>query len=242
MPKNTVTDPITDTEMAFAHLLMSGTMTDREAAQAAGLNPETASYTKAKPRVRDYMVEHREAVAKKLVEQEAEGLRKLNLNRDQILTRLWELASLSPDATRGSITGQIKAMAMIVAIEGLIQKPDLAHRQNQTQNRTANPEEPLTRPQPQTEAKEPANAAVSAQAEPDSPRAPKTETPPKSAIESLYESLSQAQPGPLNPFVEPPKKNRVPDAFGGIFDAALDTTSSLRLPLSIKRGPLHGRR
>jgi hypothetical protein len=74
------------------------------------------------------------------------------------------------------------------------------------------------------------------------PRAPKTETPPKSAIESLYESLSQAQPGPLNPFVEPPKKNRVPDAFGGIFDAALDTTSSLRLPLSIKRGPLHGRR
>ena len=52
MPKNTVTDPITDQEIAFAHLVLSGTMTDRCAAEAVGLNPETAAYTKAKPRVR----------------------------------------------------------------------------------------------------------------------------------------------------------------------------------------------
>ena len=32
-----------------------------------------------------------------LVDQEADGLRKLNLGRDQILTRLWELATLSHD-------------------------------------------------------------------------------------------------------------------------------------------------
>jgi hypothetical protein len=44
----------------------------------------------------------------------------LNLSRDQILTRLWELANLSPEATRGIIAGQVKALAMIVAIEGLI--------------------------------------------------------------------------------------------------------------------------
>jgi hypothetical protein len=49
MPKNTVTDPITDQEMAFAHLILSGTMNDRRAAEAAGLNPETAAYTKSKP-------------------------------------------------------------------------------------------------------------------------------------------------------------------------------------------------
>ena len=120
MPKNTVTDPITDQEMAYAHLLMSGTMTDRRAAEAVGLNPETAAYTKAKPRVRAYMNEHRAAVREKLVDQEAEGLRKLNISRDQILDRLWELATLSHEATRGSIAGQIKALAMIVAIEGLI--------------------------------------------------------------------------------------------------------------------------
>ena len=120
MPKNTVSDPITDQEMAFAHLIRSGTMTDRQAAKAVGLNPDTAAYTKAKPRVRAYMIEHRAAVEEKLVDQEAEGLRSLNLGRDQILTRLWQLANLSPEVTRGSITGQIKALSMIVAIEGLI--------------------------------------------------------------------------------------------------------------------------
>ena len=120
MPKNTVSDPITDQEMAFAHLIMSGTMTDRRAAEAVGLNPETAAYTKAKPRVRAYMIEHRAAVRERLVDQEAEGLRKLNLGRDQILARLWELANLSHEVTRGIIAGQIKALSMIIAIEGLI--------------------------------------------------------------------------------------------------------------------------
>jgi hypothetical protein len=120
MPKNTVTDPITDQEIAFARLIVSGTMNDRRAAEAVGLNPETAAYTKAKPRVRAYMMEHRAAVNEKLVDQEADGLRKLNLGRDQILTRLWELATLSHEATRGTIAGQIKALSMIVAIEGLV--------------------------------------------------------------------------------------------------------------------------
>src|SRR5580692_5806256 len=126
MPKNTVNDPITDQEIAFAHLIMSGTMNDRRAAEAVGLNPDTAAYTKAKPRVRAYMIEHRAAVNEKLVDQEADlsrpavdGLRKLNLGRDQILTRLWELATLSHEVTKGSIAGQIKALAMIIAIEGL---------------------------------------------------------------------------------------------------------------------------
>jgi hypothetical protein len=133
MPKNTVSDPITDQEIAFAHLIMSGTMNDRRAAEAVGLNPDTAAYTKAKPRVRAYMIEHRAAVNEKLADQEAdlsrlprlavghaaEGLRQLNLGRDQILARLWELANLSHEVTRGSIAGQVKALAMIVAIEGL---------------------------------------------------------------------------------------------------------------------------
>src|SRR3984957_10306238 len=120
MPKNTVNDPITDQEIAFAHLVLSGTMNDRQAAEAAGLNPDTAAYTKSKLRVRDYMIEHRAAVTEKLIDQEVEGLRKLNLGRDQILARLWELAKLSHEVTRGSIAGQIKALSKIVAIEGLI--------------------------------------------------------------------------------------------------------------------------
>ena len=131
MPQNTVTDPITDQEMAFAHLVLSGTMNDRRAAEAVGLNPDTAAYTKAKPRVRAYMIEHRAAVEEKLVNQEAAGLRGLNLGRDQILARLWALANLSPEVTRNNIAGQIKALSMIVAIEGLIPDRRLSPSGNQ---------------------------------------------------------------------------------------------------------------
>ena len=55
MPKNSVNDPIPDQEMAFALLILSGRMTDRQAAEAVGLNPDTAAYIKAKPRVRALM-------------------------------------------------------------------------------------------------------------------------------------------------------------------------------------------
>jgi hypothetical protein len=47
-------------------------------------------------------------------------LRRLNLGREQVLARLWEIANLGPEMTRGSITGQVKALSMIVAIQGLI--------------------------------------------------------------------------------------------------------------------------
>ncbi len=120
MPKNKVTDPITDQEITFARLVLSGAMTDRQAAEAAGLNPDSAAYIKAKPQVRAYMLEHRAAVQQHLVQQDVEGLHRLNLDREQVLNRLWELANLSSEMTRGSITGQVKAVSMIVAILNLI--------------------------------------------------------------------------------------------------------------------------
>ena len=147
MPKNKVSDLITDQEIAFARLVLSGAMTDRRAAEAVGLNPDTAAYTKAKPRVRAYMLEHRAAVQQQLVEQDShlsrgavEEERRLNLGREQVLARLWEIANLSPEMTRGSITGQVKALSMIVAIEGLI--PD--RRAGSTEKK---PVPPPTRPE-----------------------------------------------------------------------------------------------
>jgi hypothetical protein len=120
MPKNQVSDLITDQEVAFARLVLSGGMTDRQAAEAVDLNPDTAAYTKAKPRVRDYMLERRAAMHEQLVQQETEGLRRLNQSREQVLARLWEIANLDPEMTRNSASAQIKALSMIVAIEGLI--------------------------------------------------------------------------------------------------------------------------
>ena len=64
-----------------------------------------------------------------------EEQRRQSLSREQVLARLWEVANLSPEMTRGSITGQVKALAMIVAIEGLI--PD--RRAVPAQNKTAPP-------------------------------------------------------------------------------------------------------
>src|SRR5271156_5040058 len=100
MPKNKVSDPITDQEIAFARLVLSGAMTDRQAAEAVGLNPDSAAYTKSKPRVRAWMLEHRATVEQQLVQQEAEGLHRRNRDREKVLDRLWEIAYLSPELTR----------------------------------------------------------------------------------------------------------------------------------------------
>ena len=185
MPKNTVSDPITDQEMAFAHLILSGTMNDRRAAEAVGLNPDSASYTKSKPRVRAYMIEHRAAVREKLVDQEAEGLRQLNLGRDQILARLWELANLSHEVTRGIIAGQIRALSMIVAIEGLI--PDRRLSPSGTQpaappiNAQVYEAEWLRKQQNQAAAEEPGDAVAAAEAPPAAPQVPDPEPAPNPA-------------------------------------------------------------
>jgi hypothetical protein len=120
MPKNPLADPITDQEIAFAHLILSGIMTDRRAAEAVGLNPATAFDTRAKPRVQTYMHEQRVAMHQEVVQKEAEQLSRKNLVRDQVLVRLWEIANLSHELTRNSVTAQIKALSLIISIEGLI--------------------------------------------------------------------------------------------------------------------------
>ena len=228
MPKNPVTDPITDQEMAFAHLILSGTMNDRRAAEAVGLNPDTAAYTKSKPRVRAYMTEHRAAVREKLVDQEAGRLRNLNLGRDRILTRLWELAALSSEATRGSIAGQIKALSMISAIEGFIPsatKNDRRLSPSATQPvampRNAQIDDSGWRPRDQPAAAEqPADPPASAPTEPVAPRVPQ----PPLAHDA----------GQLNPFVIPQPRNRVPVPTTSFFNVALDAINSVKLPYSAK--------
>lgn len=48
---------------------------------------------------------------------------RFNVGRDQVLTSLWDIANMEPERTRNSMSAQVKAISMIVAIEGLI--PDL---------------------------------------------------------------------------------------------------------------------
>jgi hypothetical protein len=233
MPKNPVTDPITDQEMAYAHLILSGTMNDRRAAEAVGLNPDTAAYTKSKPRVRAYMMEHRAAVREKLVDEEADRLRKLNLGRDRILTRLWELAALSSEATRGSIAGQIKALSMISAIEGFI--PSATRNDRRLSPSATQPvatphnaqiDDSGWKPRDQPAAAEqPADPPASAPAEPLVPRVPQ---PP------LAQPPFADAAGQLNPFVIPQLRSRVPAPTTSFFNVALDAINSVKLPYSAK--------
>jgi hypothetical protein len=254
MPKNTVSDPITDQEIAFAHLIMSGTMNDRRAAEAVDLNPETAAYTKSKPHVRAYMIEHRAAVTERLVDQEADGLRKLNVGRDQILARLWELAKLSHEVTRGSIAGQVKALAMIVAIEGL--NPSATMNDRRLSPSGTHPAVPPVEPhinapewrrtqQHQPLGEEPGDPVAAAKTPPAAPQVPKpgptSEPAPKLANDTLPPNLAGNQLSVANPFINPEKLNRPSAATDWVFDSVLDQANSLRLPFSREKG-FSGRR
>jgi hypothetical protein len=246
MPKNEETDTITGQEIAFAHLVLSGTMTDRRAAEMVGLHPDSAAFTKSRPRVQAYMQEHQSAVQQELVEQGAAeprpaspGLPWVNPSREQILARLWEIGNMNPEITRGSLAGQVKALSMIVAIEGLIpdrravsarNKPaappvtadiyEAEWLRNQRSGKNVDPE-PTPPPTQEETASEPSSA-------PDSPPPTAEPTPAPASAVSQY----QAAPGNGTP--TPSLAPRVPmaDRF------APDT----RVPFSIKKNPFGRRR
>jgi hypothetical protein len=229
--------------MAFARLVLSGAMTDRRAAEAVGLNPYCAAYTKAKPRVRAYLLQHRAAVQRQLVQQEADGQCRLNLDREQVLARLWEIANLSPDMTRGSITGQVKAISMIVAMENFI--PDRraissekksapaptaqiyasAWRREQ-QAKTADPQ---PNPAPAQQEDSPARPGSVAEAPPDPIEL--SSRPERSVVEGPAVSPGPSQSTPANPFTPSEAPPLAP--YGPGFSFVPDA----RGPFSIPKNP-----
>jgi hypothetical protein len=221
MPKNKVSDLITDQEIAFARLVLSGAMTDRHAAEAVGLNPDSAAYTKSKPRVRAYMLEHRAAVQQQLVQQEAEGLRRLSLDREKVLARLWEIANLSPEMTRGSITGQVKALSMIVAMQNFIPDRPAVDRLASSSEKKSAPAP--THPQ--------IYAAAWRNQQEDSPAVPEPECAPSSAEEA------PPNPGPSqSTFANPFSFSEAPPVVPYVPVRA--SVPGMRMGFSIKKNPL----
>jgi hypothetical protein len=246
MPKNKVNDLITDQEMTFAHLVLSGNMTDRQAAEAAGLNPESAAYIKAKPRVRAYMAEHRAALHEKLVAEESEGLRKLNIGRDKLLAHLWYLATLPPEVTRGNINGQLKATAMFASFAGLFPEASAAHPQQPTVKAHIYESE-WHREQREQAANQQSNPVVPQQeedpavppAEPAPPSAPGARNPVQDSVLN-HGSQTACASGPVS---DPPRPSgaRVPtfaELASSRFTSFVPDTSSgpdLRVPFSIDK-------
>jgi hypothetical protein len=226
MPKNKVSDPITDQEIAFARLILSGAMTDRHAAEAVGLNPDSAAYTKAKPRVRAYMLEHRAAVQQQLVQQEADlsrravdGLRRRNLDREKVLDRLWEIANLSPEMTRSSVTGQVKALSMIIAMQNLIPDRHAISAEKKSALATHSHGVPAS----------PASPAC-----PGVPRSVPRETEPELAPGSAPEA--PPDPNPTQSIrANPSSPSEAPPPYVPLFTSVPD----LGVPFSIKKNPLN---
>jgi hypothetical protein len=241
MPKNEVTDTITGQEIAFAHLVLSGTMTDRRAAETVGLDPDSAALTKSRPPVHAYLQKLQCAI-KELVEQVAADPHPFNVSRGQILTRLWEIGNTNPETTRGSLVGQVKALSMIVAIEGLV--PD--RRAASTQTKSAPP--PVTadiyeaewlrnqrsgknvgpEPTPSPTQGENASESSSAPRGPDSPPTTTEHTPASASAISQH----RAAPGNGTPTASFAPRVPMADNF------APDT----RVPFSIKKNPFARRR
>jgi hypothetical protein len=52
--------------------------------------------------------------------EDTEELHRPNPSRDRVLARLWEIAHLDPEITHGNVFGQVKALSLIIPVEGLI--------------------------------------------------------------------------------------------------------------------------
>jgi hypothetical protein len=165
-------------------------------------------------------------VQERLVQQEADLSRRAaeehhqqSIGREKVLTRLWEIANLSPEVTRNSISGQVKALSMIVAIEGLT--PD--HRSKGKQSAEPLPKANIFHPPWFYEANP--NAAAEAshdpvpnQGHPESPysqtAATKSTNPDKKLLESLLAT-------PVNPWEKAPATS-----YASIFASASGSSDS----------------
>jgi hypothetical protein len=191
--------------------------------------------------VHAHIREHQPDTQQEHVEQSTAEHRTFTVTRDQILTRLWEIAHISPEITRGSLVGQVKALSMIVAIEGLIPDRRAASPRNQPapppvtpdiyksawlraqqtgENDGENVDPPQTASQGET--------ATGPSSAPDGPP-PTAEPAPAPAA-----AVSQQRTAPGNGTPTPSLAPRVPmaDHF------APDT----RVPFSIKKNPFARRR
>jgi hypothetical protein len=170
--------------------------------------------------------QHRTAVQQQLVEQETDRLRQHNLWRQQVLDRLWEIANLPAEVTRGSISGQVKAISMIVAIEGLIPDRRAGSKNNQSAPPPSQPDiypaAWLRRQQGETIDPQPGPALVE---EEDEPNLAEPEPAPGSAEDA------PPPPGTPSPIFDP-------SGFANRPPSAPDT----RVNLSMKKNPFARRR
>jgi hypothetical protein len=179
-------------------------------------------------------------VQQQLVEQDTGELPRFNVGRDQVLRRLWEIANMDPERTRSSMSAQVKAISMIVAIEGLIPDRRAVAAQSksvpppvhpgfykaawlrQLEGENAEPQPPPAPDQAQAQEEGTAPELQSAPGGDDNP--PPTPNPTPDPGESIFPGLNLSQTA-SSPY--PSRSSWVPDS---------------REPVSIPRHPFGRRR
>ena len=156
------------------------------------------------PGVTDLITDHETDLSRRAVDE----LRRKNQLRQKVLDRLWEIAALPAEVTRGSITGQVKAISMIVAIEGLI--PDRRAGSAQT-----NP--------------------VPAPAEPDIYRAEWLRRQQGEIIDPQQDPIDE-EANPAEPEPAPGSAEDAPNQLTSLAPGFVSTPDT-RVPFSIKKNP-----
>jgi hypothetical protein len=113
--------PISEQEMAFCHLLITRNAknrTEAQCAEMAGFPPKSANVLKRKPRIQQYLMIYQTQFAAMMAQQEVDKMLALDIDRSALVRKLWMLANITPERTRGTITGQVDAIEQIAGMLG----------------------------------------------------------------------------------------------------------------------------
>jgi hypothetical protein len=119
--------PITEMETLFCNLVMKGTgdpnASQLERIEAAGAKvgfskPMASKVYHRKP-VQAWITKYRDRMMTEMVREEVRVLRRAGFTREDILTLLHDLASVPPERTKGSIAGQVAAVAEMAKVMGI---------------------------------------------------------------------------------------------------------------------------
>jgi len=156
-----------------------------------------------------------------ITDQDTQEQLRFSVGRDKVLARLWDIANMDPERTRNSMSAQVKAISMIVAIEGLI--PDRkTNRAVSAQNQSAPP--PTQPPFYVSACARTPHPAESVHPQP--PPAPQ----PEEAQQEGPDSKQQSAPGRVDD-PPPPGPDPILD-FSASSPASLDASQTTSSPLS----------
>lgn len=123
--------PLGQVETLFCHLVMKGDGTTNtnqtkrivEAGKKCGYTAEESNRVYHRKPVQKYIETYRDRLMIEMVKSEVRLMHKQGYTKDYVLSRLDDLSLIPVEKTRGSIAGQVAALAEMGKIMGLVSAP-----------------------------------------------------------------------------------------------------------------------